>query len=348
DSLDKGVKQKDIPRLLLDEHDITIKLQSVERLIKNHSLRTARHNGLTDVEAAYEPEAVAARHPLTRKVHKHILWSAGPNEEWCVDGHEKLLESMGIAIWGIIDKCSRLELSLTAVPNARKSTVPLSLYLLTARKQHGIPAVVAADKGSELGLIAATQSAMRQMYLPDLDPHEVPPYKAVTSVKNITRERAWRPLLEKVLRNIQHFYISEKLTSGYHPNDQVHRAISLWLWAQIVQTALDAYMEEQAYHTIRKQKKSQLPTGGRPIDFYKHPERWSLADCIVKVPDEDMDRLIAEHVDHGALQFGNDETVGHCKALWCSIGSPNLAAIDGWKIFGQMIRAAVAIDVIVT
>ncbi|KAG6846741.1 hypothetical protein H0H93_012164, partial [Arthromyces matolae] len=293
----------------------------------------------------YEPEAVAARHPMTRKIHKNILWSAGPNEEWCVDGHEKLLASMGIAIWGIIDKCARLELCLKAVPNARKATVPLSLYLLTAKKQGGIPAVLAADKGSELGLIGATQNTMRQMYLPDLDPNEVPPYKGVTSVKNITRERAWRPLLEKVLRNIQHCYVSGQLTSGYHPNDPVHQAIALWLWAEIVQIALNAYMKEQAHHTIRKQPKAQLPTGGRPLDFYKRPKKWNLEDCLIKVPADDLDRLIAEHVDHEALQFGSNETIAFCEGLWRSVGCPDLVAIQGWSIFEKMISEAAVIDV---
>ncbi|GJJ16213.1 hypothetical protein Clacol_010509 [Clathrus columnatus] len=52
-------------------------------------------------------------------------FSAGPNEEWCMDGHEKLREAMGIDIWGVCDKYSRYELGLWAVPNARRSEVPV-------------------------------------------------------------------------------------------------------------------------------------------------------------------------------------------------------------------------------
>jgi hypothetical protein len=51
-------------------------------------------------------KAQAGRHPDTRKVHHRGLWSIGPNEEWCVDGHEKIKNLMEIAVWGIIDKCS--------------------------------------------------------------------------------------------------------------------------------------------------------------------------------------------------------------------------------------------------
>jgi len=78
---------------------------------------------------AQNPEATAARHPVTKKVHSRGLHSSGPNEEWCLDGHEKILNSMGIAVYGINDKFSRMELLLWAVPNARLSDVPPMAYL---------------------------------------------------------------------------------------------------------------------------------------------------------------------------------------------------------------------------
>ncbi len=84
------------------------------------------------------PDAVAARHPVTRKVHHHGIWSIGPNEEWCVDGHEKLLPTMGIAVWGIIDKYARVELGLWAMPNARVQELPPALYLRVVRNQGGL------------------------------------------------------------------------------------------------------------------------------------------------------------------------------------------------------------------
>lgn len=85
-----------------------------------------------------DEDAAKARHPNTRKVHHHGLWSSGPNEEWCVDGHEKILPSMGIGVWGIIDKYARLELGLWAVPNPRHIDLPPALYLRLVRKKKGI------------------------------------------------------------------------------------------------------------------------------------------------------------------------------------------------------------------
>ena len=68
---------------------------------------------------------------------------------------------MGIAIWGVNDKWGRLELSLTAVPSARKATVPPALYLRLVRKIGGMPVVTVSDMGSELGKLIALVSTLR-------------------------------------------------------------------------------------------------------------------------------------------------------------------------------------------
>lgn len=86
---------------------------------------------------ADNPDLVKARHPVTRKAHKHGIFSAGPNEEWCVDGHEKILPSMGIGIYGIVDKFSRMELGLAAAPNVRDGNLPVVLYLRTVKERKG-------------------------------------------------------------------------------------------------------------------------------------------------------------------------------------------------------------------
>jgi hypothetical protein len=83
------------------------------------------------------PDAVKARQPGAKKAHSHGLWSIGPNEEWGVDGHEKLTQSMGISIWGVADKFTRMEMSLYATPNARVQELPPALYLRTCKKWGG-------------------------------------------------------------------------------------------------------------------------------------------------------------------------------------------------------------------
>jgi len=45
---------------------------------------------------------------------------------------------MGIEVWRIIDKFSRKELGLWAVPNSRLAVVPPALYLLLVKEIKGM------------------------------------------------------------------------------------------------------------------------------------------------------------------------------------------------------------------
>ena len=84
-----------------------------------------------------EPQVVASRRPGAQKVHKRGLHSIGPDEEWSVDGHDKLVNSMGVGVWGVVDKFSRYILAHYAVPNNWLADVTLALYLLTIKKAGG-------------------------------------------------------------------------------------------------------------------------------------------------------------------------------------------------------------------
>ena len=86
---------------------------------------------------ARDNAAAQARRPGSKVIHGKGLWSAGPNEEWGADGHFKLLDEMGITNWGLVDKASRLELGLYAVPGPLNGDITLALYLLTVKRRKG-------------------------------------------------------------------------------------------------------------------------------------------------------------------------------------------------------------------
>lgn len=53
-----------------------------------------------------------------------------------MDGNEKL-QQMGLAIYGLIDKFSRMFISLTVVPNARHELLPVMCFLRYVRNLKG-------------------------------------------------------------------------------------------------------------------------------------------------------------------------------------------------------------------
>ncbi|KAJ6630365.1 hypothetical protein B0H10DRAFT_1939129 [Mycena sp. CBHHK59/15] len=217
---------------------------------------------INNFRGAIDRDATDMRKLGANNVHKKGLWSGGPNEEWCVDGHEKILQSMGIAVWGIINKYSRQELRLWAVTDSCTANVPPALYLRLVHEKKGIPMQTTSDKGSEVGDLVTLQTSLRQTFLPDLDIETLPPHRSVKSVHNITREHGWRPIWEKELANVLFKYQDGKIGAGFHPGDPIHSGVSLWLWAKITQQRLDQIMDENRRHKVRKQRNSLLPTGG--------------------------------------------------------------------------------------
>lgn len=77
-----------------------------------------------------DPEGVVLRDPTARRIERRPLTSAGPNEVWCCDGHDKLVK-YGISIWGLRDKYSRKWLGVWCMPETanRRSAVVAYLWL---------------------------------------------------------------------------------------------------------------------------------------------------------------------------------------------------------------------------
>lgn len=76
----------------------------------------------------YEPEGFAGRVPGKKVIHRTPLVSLGPDEEWSMDGHDKLAKA-GFGIYGIRDKFSGRFLHYRVVPSNRYAAVVGILFL---------------------------------------------------------------------------------------------------------------------------------------------------------------------------------------------------------------------------
>ncbi|GJJ09094.1 hypothetical protein Clacol_003316 [Clathrus columnatus] len=182
------------------------------------------------VQRQQDPEEARHRWSGNRKIVRKTLFSSGPNEEWCMDGHKKLRDSMGIDVWGICDKYSQLELGLWAIPNACQSQVPVALFLRPVKEQEGVPLQLTGDKGSENGKVSLFQTALQTHFAPALLTEICPPVH-LKELKNVLE--AWR---------------SGQQNIGYIHGNETHRELGTWLWAKLVQARLDRVRERQAHH----------------------------------------------------------------------------------------------------
>lgn len=75
-----------------------------------------------------DPEGVILRGPTARRIERRPLTSAGPNEVWCCDGHDKLAK-YGFSIWGMRDKFSRKWLGVWCLPTSSNRYAVVAAYL---------------------------------------------------------------------------------------------------------------------------------------------------------------------------------------------------------------------------
>ena len=112
-----------------------------------------------DVAAALrtlDPEGTAARTPGLRRARIKNYITDGPNQLWCLDGHDKISQYY-IQIYAAVDAYSRKVLWIYCGTANRAKYSILYQYLQTVRLLGRCPRYIRTDKGSETGAVAAAQ-----------------------------------------------------------------------------------------------------------------------------------------------------------------------------------------------
>lgn len=132
------------------------------------------------VMRAFAPAGFEQRKPSAKKMKRSALVSLGPNAEWSLDGHDKLMDA-GFGIYGIRDKWSGKLLYYVVMPSNRYAAAVGVVYLRCVRKCGGksplslltglllficfvgISYQTASDRGSEIRDAYAFQIALRYL-----------------------------------------------------------------------------------------------------------------------------------------------------------------------------------------
>ncbi|EIW73067.1 hypothetical protein TREMEDRAFT_59229 [Tremella mesenterica DSM 1558] len=267
----------------------------------------------------YAPEGVKSRRPGTKKIQRFPIISVGPNEQWSIDGHDKL-SSYGIGIYGIRDVYSGRLLLLKAMPSNRRSTDVHSMFLDTIVKLGGFPLQIASDRGSEIGEVIASQIAFRKTYSP-IALEDVFPYKLLKSTHNITIERSWRNVRENVVDQVKIALHSAYNSDMIHDGDPVHQTLLNWLVPPVVQRLLDQFLVIFNSYPVRYQKEKVNPSGASRNDIYFNPQRWGGRDCLQHFPELSLIEDFQRHVqDHAQLKWVSEQIHQICLEIAICLG----------------------------
>jgi hypothetical protein len=84
----------------------------------------------------FRPEGFQKRHPRAKKIRRSKAYAVGPDDEWSVDGHDKLLQA-GFAIYGIRDKWGGRRLMYAVLPSNRLASVVGAIFLRCVKQCGG-------------------------------------------------------------------------------------------------------------------------------------------------------------------------------------------------------------------
>ncbi|KAJ3897859.1 hypothetical protein F5879DRAFT_1026797 [Lentinula edodes] len=292
---------------------------------------------VTQVMQDHAPEGFQQRAPGTKVIHQTQLHSNGPDDNWSMDGHDKLAKA-GFEIYGIRDKFSGKFLYYVVLPSNRYAAV-IGVVLLKCIKKYGkIPVQGSTDRGSEVRDAFSIHSTLRQVFTPDLIEELIPTWNFLPSYRNITIERSWRPVFEKWGVNVLSFYNAGRYGGDFRQGDDLHQQTSNWIWYPLVQRELDTFCLEQNSHCVRKQKDKLLPSGGSADDFYFFPEKYGGQNCGIVVDMKIVDQLLDDAVEgQGRMRYVDEEFESLADAAYVAIGAPSIDLHSAWIVFRHMI-----------
>ncbi|RXK40592.1 hypothetical protein M231_02047 [Tremella mesenterica] len=252
----------------------------------------------------YKPDALASRRlGPGKQLRRFPIVSAGPNEQWSVDGHDKLSKH-GFGIYGIRDVYSGKYLAMHVFPSNRLAINIQWLYLKTVLDMQGFPIQIASDKGSEVGLMFEMQQHFREQYSHE-GLRDVPPFVQLPSIRNITIERAWGVVCKEVDVLVEE-QLYEGVRRGFVSTNQIHCVVFWWLFAPLLQQTLNEHCRFHNTYKVRHQAKKSNPSGASRNEIYQNPERWHGDQCLQKYPMTDqpnIERTMRELEMEGQLSW---------------------------------------------
>ncbi|XP_039626079.1 uncharacterized protein LOC120539766 [Polypterus senegalus] len=254
------------------------------QILKQKYQLRARRSDVMKLMSEMNPSGTRARR--IRRFFRRSYHSLGPNYVWHVDGNDKL-KPYGFAVSGCIDGFSRKILWLTCGPTNNNPAVVASNYMKVIYDLRVVPMRLRTDCGTENGIMAAMQCALRSHHSDRFSGEASHIYGTSTSNQRIEswwaqyrkqRSQFWMDLFED-LKDLGHF-------NGSHE----HKCLLRFCFTDILQKDLEECKQLWNQHRIRPSRMSTCPPG-IPNELYSLPHRFWSRDCGFHVAQQQLQDL---------------------------------------------------------
>lgn len=282
-----------------------------------------------------DPAGVAMR--KRGAIRRRVYYSAGPNESWCYDGHDKLSE-WNLYIYGCRDAFSGKWIWLQVSWIAKDPRV-LCCYFLKAILRHKVvPFSTRSDCGTETVEAVSYQYKLHEILGTNLDIKTT--HKYVRSVHNIKIESAWAVFRKSIGHSLELLLESGVKEGIYNPNNLLQRYIFWFLFLPFIQETLDTYAELADNKPRQISKIGHILPRAAPNLVYYNPTTYEAEDCGFKY-DCDVQYFIENAIDQAKAdpeiaQFAPSDFLEAAAIVMTQIGNPALTYNNIWDIFQKV------------
>jgi hypothetical protein len=216
--------------------------------------------------------------PGLRKQRLDNLIVAGPNQLWCMDGHDKLAD-YGFQIYAAVDAYSRKILWIYC-GNANRSKRCVLQQFLQAITDHKVcPRYIRTDHGSETLDLSCAQfrlfleEALKEPGWSDTELEALTArdcYIDGPSTRNVRIEGLWRILGDEVTRSWSELFQQLRIRKLFISNQLADKVVIRFVFMELIRTELVDFMHDRNEKIIRKQKRD-YHVSGVPNELYSSP-----------------------------------------------------------------------------
>ncbi|KAH9856452.1 hypothetical protein C2E23DRAFT_811473 [Lenzites betulinus] len=281
-----------------------------------------------------EPEAVQAR--KRRKFKRHRFWTAGLNDFWAFDQHDKWRRFGLYLHLGTEPTAGEIKWLKIWWTNSNPKLIT-RFYLDAVRKAGAIPLITQSDPGSENFGIANAHTFMRHRLDPSLA-HTLQ-HRWMRKHMNIKPEimwsilnRDWKPGFEATLQL--------GLDNGwYNPDNPLELLVFRWLAVPWLQAELDAWAAQFNMTPRRANRRKVLPQG-IPMLISQSPAEYGVLDFKIPIPDTLVNEVEAEWAPptHPVFELVPGAFGDKASELFTDMGSPALSQENFWVAYLSLLE----------
>ncbi|KAF8522943.1 hypothetical protein BU17DRAFT_86522 [Hysterangium stoloniferum] len=312
-------------------------LRGIEGICKSlrieHDIRASRQT-ISQLLRIVEPDEVKQRR--RRGFHRHRLWTAGINDVWPQDQHDKW-GRFGLWLHAGIEAFSG-EINWLKVWWTNKNPRLIAKYYLdTCRRIGGVPIITQSDRGTENYGVANAHTSIRHR----LDPNLLGTlqHRFATGHNNILSEIKWSIFRRDFSPGFEDILEYGVNSGWYDVNDVLENLLFRWIAIPWLQTEVDRWVSLKNKSAPRASRHKLLPHG-IPALIRANPSHFSAIDFKIPVPPELFDEMEARYAppDHPVFELVPQIFHEHLSNLSSAIGQPEVSIETFWNIFRTLLE----------